>query len=141
MFPFPKMTGTKGDPKHGGGADNGMCLSASIPEEKVKPALDFIAYLTKPEVAKIYLDADKPIATSIKGIDGVDEPYAKALRASTFPETIKFLDWIWPTEVTSAVASGIAGVVGGTTTPEEAAQSIQAAFKTLVDDGNWPPKD
>ncbi|OLP60890.1 ABC transporter substrate-binding protein [Xaviernesmea oryzae] len=141
VFPFPKMPGTPGAPKHGGGADNGMCLSANIPEEKVKPALDFIAYLTKPEIAKIYLDADKPIATSIKGVDGVDEPYAKDLRANTFPDTVKFLDWIWPSEVTTAVASGIAGVVGGTTTPEEAAKSVQAAFKTLVDDGNWPPKD
>ena len=141
VFPFPKMPGTKGNPKHGGGADNGMCLSASVPEEKVKPALDFIAYLTKPEVAKIYLSADQPIATSIKGVDGVDEAYAKDLRATTFPNTIKFLDWIWPSEVTTAVASAIAGVVGGTATPEDAAKSVQAAFKTLVDDGNWPPKN
>lgn len=141
VFPFPKMEGTPGEAKHGGGADNGMCLSASIPEEKVKPALDFVAYLTKPEVAKIYLDAEQPIATSIKGVDGVDEQYAKDLRATAFPNTIKFLDWIWPSEVTTAVASGIAGVVGGTATPEEAAQSVQATFKSLVDEGNWPPKD
>ncbi|MBZ5762495.1 MULTISPECIES: ABC transporter substrate-binding protein [Rhizobium] len=141
VFPFPKMPGTPGAPKHGGGADNGMCLSASIPDEKVKPALDFIAYLTKPDIAKIYLDADQPIATSIKGVDGVDEPYAKELRANTFPDTVKFLDWVWPSEVTSAVASGIAGVVGGTTTPQDAAKSVEAAFKQLVDDGNWPPKD
>ncbi|MCR6498213.1 extracellular solute-binding protein [Shinella sp. CPCC 101442] len=141
VFPFPKMAGTPGEARHGGGADNGMCLSASIPEEKVKPALDFVAYLTKPEVARIYLDAEQPIATSIKGVDGVDEQYAKDLRATAFPNTIKFLDWIWPSEVTTAVASGIAGVVGGTATPEEAAQSVQATFKSLVDDGNWPPKD
>ncbi|OQP86564.1 ABC transporter substrate-binding protein [Rhizobium rhizosphaerae] len=141
VFPFPKMPGTKGEPKHGGGADNGMCLSASIADDKVKPALDFIAYLTKPEVAKIYLEADRPIATSIKGVDGVNEAYAKALRETTFPATIKFLDWIWPSEVTTAVASGIAGVVGGTATPEEAAASVQTTFKALVDDGNWPPKD
>ncbi|MBN9550278.1 MAG: extracellular solute-binding protein [Alphaproteobacteria bacterium] len=141
VFPFPKMPGTKGEPKHGGGADNGMCLSASIPDEKVKPALDFIAYLTKPEVAKIYLAADQPIATSIKGVDGVNEPYAASLRETTFPNTVNFIDWMWPSEVTTAVASGIAGVVGGTATPEDAAASVQAAFKTLVDEGNWPPKD
>ena len=141
VFPFPKMPDTKGEPKHGGGADNGMCLSATISDEKVKPALDFIEYLTKPEVAKIYLEADRPIATSIKGVAGVDEPYAVALRETTFPNTVKFLDWMWPSEVTTAVASGIAGVVGGTATPEEAAASVQAAFKTLVDEGNWPPKD
>lgn len=141
VFPFPKMPGTAGQPGHGGGADNGMCLAAGIPDDKVKPALDFISYLTKPEIAKTYLEPEQPIATSIKGVDGIDEAYAKDLRATAFPNTIKFLDWIWPSEVTSAVASGIAGVVGGSSTPEQAAQGVEAAYKALVDEGNWPPKD
>ncbi len=140
-FAFPKMPGTPGEPKHGGGADNGICLSSSIPEEKVKPALDFIAYLTKPEVATLYLAPEQPMAASIKGIPVIEDGYAKDLRASAFPNTIKFLDWIWPSEVATANASAIAGVVGGQMTPQEAADSVQAAFDSLVSEGNWPPKD
>ncbi|GGE10788.1 ABC transporter substrate-binding protein [Aureimonas endophytica] len=140
-FPFPKMPGAKGEPAHGGGADNGLCLSASIPEAKVRPALDFVAYLTRPDVARLYLEPEEPIATSVKGVAGIDAPYAVALRETTFPKTIKFLDWIWPSEVATATASAISGVVGGTLTPEAAGASVQAAFQTLVDDGTWPPKD
>jgi raffinose/stachyose/melibiose transport system substrate-binding protein len=140
VFPFPQMPGTTGAPKHGGGADNGMCLSSSIPKDKIKPALEFVAYLTQPDVAKIYITPEQPIATSIKGVDGVDAPYAKQLRATTFPDTVKFLDWMWPSEVTTTVASSIAGVVGGTLSPEQAAHNVQATFQALVDQGKWPPK-
>ncbi|MDQ0470487.1 ABC transporter substrate-binding protein [Labrys wisconsinensis] len=141
VFAFPKMPGTPGAPRHGGGADNGICLSSSIPAEKVKPALDFVAYLSQPAVARLYLEPEEPIATSIKGVEGIDTPYARDLRATAFPNTIKFLDWIWPSEVATATASAIAGVVGGTLSPEDAAKSVQTTFQTLVDDGNWPPKD
>ena len=62
------------------------------------------------------------------------------LRKDAFPNTIKFLDWIWPSEVATATASAIGGVVGGTITPEQAAASVQAVFDDLKAQGNWPPK-
>jgi raffinose/stachyose/melibiose transport system substrate-binding protein len=141
VFPFPKMPGTPGEPKHGGGPDNGMCLSAAIPDAKVKPAMDFVAYLTEPKVAALYLDPEQPLATSIKGVAGIDAPYARTLRATVFPETVKFLDWMWPTEVTTATSSAIAGVVGGTLTPQDAAKSVEKAYQDMVEAGTWPPKD
>jgi raffinose/stachyose/melibiose transport system substrate-binding protein len=141
VFAFPKMPGTHSEPKHGGGADNGICLSSSIPEEKLAPALAFIEYLTRPDVATLYLAPEQPIAASIKGVPVTEDAYAKDLRASAFPNTIKFLDWIWPSEVATATASAIAGIVGGQLSPENAAASVQQAFDTLVADGNWPPKD
>ena len=94
-FAFPKMAGTPGEPKHGGGADNGMCMSATIAPEKVAPAVAFMAYLTQPEVATLYLEPEQPLATSVKGVPVVEDAYAKDLRASAFPNTVKFLDWVW----------------------------------------------
>ncbi|RVA64216.1 ABC transporter substrate-binding protein, partial [Mesorhizobium sp. M7A.F.Ca.CA.001.08.2.1] len=76
----------------------------------------------------------------IKGVPQVDDAYAVELRKQAFPNTIKFLDWIWPSEVASATASAIAGIVGGTTTPEDAAASIQTIFDDLKAQGSWPPK-
>ena len=140
LFPFPKMAGTAGVPHHGGGADNGMCLSSSAAPDHVDAAMRFIAYLTQPDVANIYLAPEQPIATSIKGVSVIDAPYAKTLRADVFPSTIKFFDWIWPAEVSSAVASAIAGVVGGEMTPEQASASVQKAFDDLKAQGSWPPK-
>lgn len=140
VFPFPKMAGTAGDPRHGGGPDNGICISSKIPEEKMDAALGFIEYLTRPEVANLYLAPEEPLGTSIKGVDVVQADYAEVLREKNFPATIKFLDWIWPAEVTRAVAANIAGVVGGDMTPQEAADSVQQTFDDLVDQGQWPPK-
>jgi len=140
VFAFPKMPGTPGNPGHGGGADNGICVSASIPPEKLDAAIRFVGYLTQPEVASLYLAPEQPIAASIKGVPQIEDAYAVELRKEAFPATIKFLDWIWPSEVSTATASAIAGVVGGTTTPEAAAQSIQAVFDDLKAQGQWPPK-
>jgi len=140
VFAFPKMAGTPGAPGHGGGADNGICISSSIAPEKLDAAVKFIEYLTRPEVATLYLAPEQPIAASIKGVPQIEDAYAIELRREAFPATIKFLDWIWPSEVASATASAIAGVVGGTTTPEEAANSVQAVFDDLKAQGQWPPQ-
>ena len=140
-FAFPSMPGTVGVPKHGGGADNGICVSATIAPEKLDAAIAFIGYLTQPEVAAIYLEPEAPLATSIVGVAGIDAQYAEELRASAFPNTVKFLDWMWPSEVTTVVSSSIAGVVGGQITPQEAADTVQAAFDRLVEDGAWPPSE
>jgi raffinose/stachyose/melibiose transport system substrate-binding protein len=139
VFAFPKMAGTPGSPKHGGGADNGICVSSSIAPEHLDAAIAFIEYLTRPEVATLYLAPEQPIAASIKGVPSIEDAYAQELRATAFPATIKFLDWIWPAEVSSATASAIAGVVGGELTPEDAAASVQKVFADLKDRGAWPP--
>ena len=140
VFAFPQMDGVSGKPGHGGGADNGICVSSSIKPEKLDAAIRFVGYLTKPEVATLYLAPEQPIAASIKGVPQVEDAYAVELRKEAFPATIKFLDWIWPSEVSTATASAIAGVVGGTMTPEAAAQSVQAVFDDLKAQGQWPPK-
>ena len=140
-FAFPSMPGTVGTPKHGGGADNGICVSATIAPERLDAAIAFISYLTRPEVAAIYLEPESPLATSIVGVAGIDAQYALELRESAYPNTVKFLDWMWPSEVTTAVASAIAGVVGDQITPQQAADTVQAAFDRIVEDGAWPPTD
>jgi raffinose/stachyose/melibiose transport system substrate-binding protein len=140
VFAFPKMAGTAGTPRHGGGPDNGICVSSTIPPEKLDAAISFIEYLTRPEVATLYLAPEAPIAASIKGVPVSEEEYARQLRADAFPNTIKFLDWIWPSEIAGATASAIAGVVGGQTTPEAASASLQSTYDDLVSQGQWPPK-
>ena len=140
VFAFPKMEGTPGMPRHGGGADNGICLSSSIAPEKIDAAMNFIEYLTRPEVATLYLAPEQPIAASIAGVPQVEDAYAVQLRADAFPNTIKFLDWIWPSEIAVATSAAIAGIVGGDVTPEEAGASLQAVYDDLVAQGQWPPQ-
>lgn len=140
VFPFPRMPGSPYQPHHGGGADNGICVASNIAPAHLDAAMRFIAYLTQPDVAAIYLEPEQPIATSIVGVKVIDAAYAQSLRATTFPDTTKFLDWIWPSEVGNAVAAAIAGVVGGTLSPEQAAASVQSVFEGMKEHGAWPPK-
>ena len=140
VFAFPKMDGTPGTPRHGGGADNGICLSSSIAPEKIDAAMNFIEYLTRPEVATLYLAPEQPIAASIAGVPQIEDAYAVQLRADAFPNTIKFLDWIWPSEIAVATSAAIAGIVGGDVTPEEAGASLQTVYDDLVAQGQWPPE-
>lgn len=135
VFEFPQLSNVKGTPGHGGGAGTGICLSNTIKEEKVPYALRFIEYVTRPEVAEKYLSPLNPFATTVAGVPTVENPINTALQQNHVPNTIKFLDWIWPIEVNDAYQSAIQGVVGGTVTGEEAAQQVQRAFDNLVENG------
>ncbi|MFN8590605.1 MAG: extracellular solute-binding protein [Thermomicrobiales bacterium] len=139
VFPFPKMEGAAGEPRHGGGPDNGICVYSGIAEDHLPAAIKFIEYLTRPEVASIYLATESPIAASIVGVPVADTDVAKSLRETTYPNTIRFLDWIWPTEINDAYQAAIQGVVGGTLTPEEGAAQVQQAYDDLVADGYTYP--
>lgn len=134
VFPFPQMPGTEYGPTHGGGADNGICISNDISEEKLPHAVDFIEFLTRPEIAAMYLEPEEPVAASITEVPGIDTPVAEQLRETTFPDTAKFLDWMWPSEVTNSVANALQGVVGGELTPEEAAADVQRVYDNLEEE-------
>lgn len=139
VFPFPKLEEAPGEPRHGGGPDNGICIYSGIAEAHVPAAVKFLEYLTRPDVASAYLGTDAPIAVSIEGVPVADTEVAQVLRETTYPDTIRFLDWIWPTEINDAYQGAIQGVVGGTLTPEEGAAQVQQAYDDLVADGYTYP--
>jgi raffinose/stachyose/melibiose transport system substrate-binding protein len=139
VFPFPKLDDAPGEPQHGGGPDNGICVYSGIDETHLPAAIKFIEYLTRPEVASEYLATEAPIAASIKGVPVAEDEIAKSLRETTYPATVRFLDWIWPTEINDAYQAAIQGIVGGTLTPEEAAAQVQQAYDDLVADGYTYP--
>jgi raffinose/stachyose/melibiose transport system substrate-binding protein len=139
VFPFPKLPDAPGEPRHGGGPDNGICVYSGIDEAHLPAAIKFIEYLTRPDVASMYLATEAPIAVSIEGVPVADTDVAKSLRETTYPNTIRFLDWIWPTEINDAYQAAIQGVVGGTLTPEEGAAQVQQAYDDLVADGYTYP--
>jgi raffinose/stachyose/melibiose transport system substrate-binding protein len=139
VFPFPKLPDAAAEPRHGGGPDNGICIYSGIDETHLPAAVKFIEYLTRPEVASQYLATESPIAASITGVPVAEGDVAESLRETTYPATIRFLDWIWPTEINDAYQAAIQGVVGGTLTAEEGAAQVQQAYDDLVADGYTYP--
>lgn len=135
VFPFPQLPDVEGEPLHGGGPDLGLCLYEGIAEENVQHAIDFLEYVSRPEVANIYLEPVSPPASAINGVTVSDLPIAEELREENFPHTTMFLDWIWPAEISDAFGTAIQGIVGGDLTPEQAAERVQGVYDEMVAGG------
>ncbi len=131
VFKFPKYESQPGPPVAYGGAETGLCVSSSSKNPEL--AKQFIAYLSEDAQAKLMLDPISPIATSNKGVPGVDTEIAKDL--STYLPTAKFLDWVWPRELSSTIQTEIQSMMGGAITPEQAAANMQAKLDEMVGAG------
>ncbi|MBL8600204.1 MAG: extracellular solute-binding protein [Devosia sp.] len=128
VFKFPQYEGQPGTPVAYGGAETGMCVSSSSKNPELAKA--FIAYVAEDAQTKLMLEAVKPIATSHKGVAGVDTPVAKDLL--TYLPTAKFLDWVWPRELTETIQREVQSMMGGSVTPEQAAANMQAKLDQMV---------
>jgi raffinose/stachyose/melibiose transport system substrate-binding protein len=135
VFPYPTLPDGVSPPAHGGGPSTGLCISSNISDEKLPYAIDFLEYMTRPEVANVYIAPTNPVESAIVGVDVSDTDIANSLRENHYPNTIKFLDWIWPAEVADAYGQTIQGIVGGEVEPAEAAERIQGVYDGLVDEG------
>ncbi len=128
VFMFPKYESQPGTPVAYGGAETGLCVSSSSKNPEL--AKQFIAYASEDAQAKMMLDPISPIATSNKGVPGVDTEIAKDL--STYLPTSKFLDWVWPRELTTTIQAEIQSMMAGSATPEQAAANMQAKLDEMV---------
>lgn len=128
VFPFPKYGSQPGTPVAYGGAETGLCVSSSSKNPELAKA--FVAYAAEDAQARLMLDPISPIATSHKGVAGVDTEVAKDL--STFLPTAKFLDWVWPRELSTTIQTEVQSMMGGAITPEQAAANMQAKLDAMV---------
>jgi raffinose/stachyose/melibiose transport system substrate-binding protein len=134
VFRFPDLADYPGASQTYGGVEVGLCLSTTVSDENRQAALDYIEYASRPENVQLTLGPLDPIATSHVDVTGSDDPIAEQFRAEFLP-TGKFLDWVWPRELTDTIQREIQLVVGGSATPEEAMQAIQDKFDEMVAQG------
>jgi len=138
VFEFPLVTDDANViSQHGGGADGCLGIPSFIDPENLDLAVQFLEFVTRPEWANTLLTPTKPFFASVKGVESVDDVLTEDLVDNVFPNTIRFLDWIWAVEINDAVKDGIAAVVAGVMTPEQAAQGVQDAFETLVTEKDY----
>ncbi|MBK8021848.1 MAG: extracellular solute-binding protein [Chloroflexi bacterium] len=134
VFRFPDFVDYPGAPQTYGGVEVGLCLSNTVSEANRQAALDYIEFASRPEYVSLTLGPLDPIATSHVDVVASDDPIAQQFRAEFLP-TGKFLDWVWPRELSDTIQREIQRVVGGTATPEEAMQTIQDKFDEMVAQG------
>ncbi|MEW5866954.1 MAG: extracellular solute-binding protein [Bacillota bacterium] len=121
--------------QHGGGPDQGLAISSSISPKRFNLALKFIEYCTRDNPANMWLAPMEPIATTHVNGPKSSNPIAREMATQFVPHTIRFLDWIWPLEVSQAFQQAIQSVVAGVRTPQEAMQVVQKAYDDLVAKG------
>ena len=130
VFMFPEMADGL-VPQGSGAADDGIAVASNCNKEHADMVVKFLEFMTRPENAQLTIGATEPILPVIKGVEAVDMPCAEELM-SFVPQNIMYIDWMLPAEINDALGNAIAGVASGEVTPEQAAQSVQDAYETVV---------
>jgi len=133
VFQFPKIVDDPAVlPQVGGGPENGLAVASFAPEATKEASCQLIEFMSRPEQAAKLMEPTDPLVPSITSVPPTStEPLAPQLTEEFIPNTIQFLDWIWPSSVNDAVTTAITDVMYNGTSPEDAAQSVQDALDKL----------
>jgi raffinose/stachyose/melibiose transport system substrate-binding protein len=138
VFQFPLVVDKAGVvAQHGGGADNAYSIPSFIKPENIPHAAQFLEFLTRKVEAGKIISTYTPLIPSIVGVPPSNDPLAPTLINDFAPNTILYLDWIWPSEVNDAMSQAIPAVMFGGQTPEQAAASVQQALDTVKSEKDY----
>lgn len=131
VFPFPQYQGEPGRPQAFGGAEAGLCLAANTRQPELAQA--YIEFAARDVNVRELLAPLKPFATSHMGVAGSDDPVSQAMRAQL--PAAKFLDWLYPVELTETLQRETQAMMGLSKTPEQVATAMQSRYELLVQAG------
>lgn len=138
VFTFPLVVNTPGVFAQPSGAPEGaLSIPSFIPKADLPLADQFLEFVTSPPEAGKILGTLDPIVPSVAAVPSASDPLATTLRQDFLPKTIGWLDWMWPSDVTTAVENAIEGVLFNHQTPAQAAQSVQNQLSTLRQQQNY----
>lgn len=126
----PESTGSAGgDP---------LALVNNIPADRQDLALQLMNYLS--DLPRINIVSESRGVgiypnKSYKPPANADPLVVNTIAKDLIPQTVVFLDWIWPPAVVTAFQDQIQAVTGGQTTAAAAMVEIQKVFDALVRDG------
>ena len=129
IFAFPQIV-SGATQQSAGAADNGWAISSST--TNLAMAAQFLEFLTRPANASKVLSTWNPLDPSVVGVPSGSDPLAQQIASQFRPNTIEYLDWIWPTEVTDAMSQAIPAALTGTQDAQTALTSVQQAYTTIV---------
>jgi raffinose/stachyose/melibiose transport system substrate-binding protein len=138
VFTFPLVVNTPGVQAQPSGAPEGaLSIPSFIPKADLPMADQFIEFATSPpEAGKILATLD-PTVPSVAAVPSSSDPLAGTLRHDFLPKTIGWLDWMWPSQVTTSVENAIEGVLFNHQSAAEAAHAVQTELDTLRQQQNY----
>jgi raffinose/stachyose/melibiose transport system substrate-binding protein len=136
IVPFPIVDSKAEKPQQTGGSGMALGIYANIAPEKEQLAMKFIDFLSSDEVNKLALSKGDGLFSVNKNVKSEDpHQVVKDLTANHLPQTVTFLDWYYPPEVTKGFQDNLQAVVGGQKEPVKALEDIQKIFDDLVAGG------
>jgi raffinose/stachyose/melibiose transport system substrate-binding protein len=138
VFSFPLVVNAPGVVSQPSGAPEGaLSIPSFIPKADLPMADQFIEFATSPpEAGKILATLDATVP-SIVAVPSSSDPLSPTLRQNFLPRTIGWLDWMWPSPVTTSVENAIEGVLFNHQTATQAAQTVQTELNTLRQQQNY----
>lgn len=132
VFQFPLVDAGL-SPEVGGGPENGLSIASFADPATLAASCQLIEFMSRPDQAAILFEPVNPLVPSVEGVPVTNsEPLADQLIADFIPNTVTFLDWIWPGQINDAVRNAIVDVMYNGKDPAAAAQEVQNALDTLV---------
>lgn len=132
IAPFPQFVSGV-EPRPTGGVTGAVAMYSRTPADKTELAKKFVQFLTSAEGNEAFIQTAPQgfILPVTKGVT-VESQTAmdKKVIADYVPKTFTFLDWLWPSAVTTAFQQNIQAVVGQQKSPEDAMKDIQAAYES-----------
>ncbi|RIJ52360.1 extracellular solute-binding protein [Clavibacter lycopersici] len=126
-FPFPEISGGKGEPGSIMGGIDGYSCSAQAPKECV----DFLNYIGTADVQKEYYAAFNAPPVNTEAQTAVTEPYLQEIITAynDAPYVSQWLDTVYGLNVGNAMNVGVVDLMAGDGSPEKLIQTVGDAAK------------
>jgi raffinose/stachyose/melibiose transport system substrate-binding protein len=136
-FEFPQVAaGAK--PIHAFAVGDGAIEIPSFAnQDNLENTMRFIEFILRPENAKKILSVETPLFEIVNGAMGPEDPVTQFLNERLVPNSVMYLDWIWPGEINDAIGQVIPAVVSGRTDSDQALAAIQRVFETIKAEKNY----
>ena len=129
FFPFPEMSGGKGEPGSMMGAVDGYSCSAKAPKQA---CTDFLNYMTTKDVQEQYYKAFNAIPANESAQSVVTEPYLKTVLTAynKAPFVSNYLDTLYGQNVGNALNTSVVDLLAGKGSVNDIVKTVnQAAAK------------
>jgi raffinose/stachyose/melibiose transport system substrate-binding protein len=117
--------------------DDAIEIPSFADQKNLENTMRFVEYFTRTENAQKILSTRSPLFKIEKGQTLQSDEVADFLNQKSVPNSIMFLDWVWPAEVNDAFSQSIPAVVTGNMTAKEAVDTVQKAYETVKTEKNY----
>lgn len=138
---FPVIVEGAASPVHAfATGDGAIAIPSWIDDSNLENVMRFVEFILRPENAKAIICANaggSPIFEVVNGAIGESDVVTEFLNDVSVPNSVTYLDWIWPTQINDAICSVMSQVVSGSMSAEDAAAYVQEQLDTLVEQEDY----